>query len=204
MHAHGRAVGDGNGGAGLASFGESLDRTVLARGVVLADESDSNARADAEHARPERAKGAVFDALECERHAPELRVDADADDAESGADPGAGHQGRLRVALGEHLDVPDADNGCEDTDGGDHERESGHVAWPTSRNNQSCDRKACDNGLDIGFEEVSAQPGHVTDVVAHVIGDNGGVARVIFGDACLDFAHEVRAHVGAFRENAAA
>ena len=47
-------------------------------------------------------------------------------------------------------------------------------------------------------------PGAVADVVADVVGDGGGVARVVLGDALLDLADQVGADVGRLGEDAAA
>ena len=47
-------------------------------------------------------------------------------------------------------------------------------------------------------------PGAVADVVAHVVGDHGRVARIVLGDVRLDLADEVGADVGALGEDAAA
>ena len=52
-----------------------------------------------------------------------------------------------------------------------------------------------DDRADVGLEQVRAHARHVAHVVAHVVGDGGRVARVVLGDAGLDLAHEVRAHV---------
>ena len=59
-------------------------------------------------------------------------------------------------------------------------------------------------GDGVGLEEVGRHTGAVTDVVAHVVGDGGGVARVVLGDAGLDLAHQVGADVGGLGEDAAA
>ena len=56
----------------------------------------------------------------------------------------------------------------------------------------------------VGLEEVGGHAGAVADVVAHVVGDDGRVARVVLGDARLDLADEVGAHVGGLGEDAAA
>ena len=56
----------------------------------------------------------------------------------------------------------------------------------------------------IGLEEVGAHAGDVAHVVAHVVGDGGGVAGVVLGDAGLDLAHQVGAHVGGLGVDAAA
>ena len=47
-------------------------------------------------------------------------------------------------------------------------------------------------------------PRHIADVVADVIGDHAGIARVVLGNAFQDFARDVRAHIGGFGVDAAA
>ncbi len=56
----------------------------------------------------------------------------------------------------------------------------------------------------VGLEQVGGHPRAVADVVADVVGDHGGVARVVLGDPLLDLPDEVGAHVGGLREDAAA
>ena len=60
------------------------------------------------------------------------------------------------------------------------------------------------DGAHIGLIQVGAHAGHVAHVVAHVVGDGGGVAGVILGDAGLHLAHQVGAHVGGLGVDAAA
>ena len=55
-----------------------------------------------------------------------------------------------------------------------------------------------------GLEQVRRHAGAIADIVAHIVGDGGGVARVIFGNARLDLAHHVAADIGALGEDAAA
>ena len=61
-----------------------------------------------------------------------------------------------------------------------------------------------DDGADVGLEDVGAHAGDVTHVVAHVVGDDAGVAGVVLGDAGLDLAHQVGADVGGLGVDAAA
>ena len=61
-----------------------------------------------------------------------------------------------------------------------------------------------DDGDGVGLEQVGGHAGAVADVVADVVGDGGGVARIVLGDAGLDLADEVAADVGALGEDAAA
>src|SRR5690606_14693336 len=60
-----------------------------------------------------------------------------------------------------------------------------------------------DDGADVALEKVRAHAGDVAHVVAHVVCDGGGVERVVFGNAGLHLADEVRAYVRGFRVNAA-
>ena len=56
----------------------------------------------------------------------------------------------------------------------------------------------------VGLEQVGRHAGAVADVVAHVVGDHGRVARVVLRDAGLDLADQVGADVGGLRVDAAA
>ena len=61
-----------------------------------------------------------------------------------------------------------------------------------------------DQGDCIRLEQVGGHAGAVADVVTHVVGDGGRVARVVLRDARLDLADEVGADVGGLGEDAAA
>ena len=65
-----------------------------------------------------------------------------------------------------------------------------------------------DHGADVfrsgGFEDVRAAAGAVAHVVAHQVGNDGGVAGIVFRNAGFDFAHQVGAHVGSLGIDAAA
>ena len=69
---------------------------------------------------------------------------------------------------------------------------------------QDAEQHHGDRGDRVGLEQVGRHAGAVADVVAHVVGDHGRVARVVLGDAGLDLAHQVGADVGALGEDAAA
>ena len=60
-----------------------------------------------------------------------------------------------------------------------------------------------DDRADIALEEVGAHAGHVADVVAHVVGNHGRVAGIVFGDARFDLADQVRADIGRLGVDAA-
>jgi len=70
------------------------------------------------------------------------------------------------------------------------------------------ERCAEDHGAYVfrggGLEDVRSTAGAVAYVVANEIGDDGWVARVVFGDAGLDFADEVSAYVSGLGVDASA
>jgi hypothetical protein len=67
-----------------------------------------------------------------------------------------------------------------------------------------CQNHGGDRGHHIGLEQVGGHAGAVADVVADVVGDGGGVARIVFGNARFDLAHHVAADVRTLGEDAAA
>ena len=100
-------------------------------------------------------------------------------------------------------DEKDAERRGEDPYSGHHQR----VDEATRR--REMDRLesliAEDEGGDdrdlVGLEEVRRHAGAVADVVADVVGNGRGIARVVFGDAGLHLADEVGAHVGSLGED---
>ena len=57
---------------------------------------------------------------------------------------------------------------------------------------------------DVGLEQVGRHAGAVADVVADVVGDDGRIARIVFGNARFDLTDQVGADVGSLGENTAA
>ena len=98
------------------------------------------------------------------------------------------------------LDGGSAPDRAQDADGPNQEREDDPLVAEAG--------VAQDHGRDDGhlvaFENIGGHAGTVTDVVADVVGDGGGVARVILGDAGLDLAHQVGTDVGRLGVDAAA
>ena len=66
------------------------------------------------------------------------------------------------------------------------------------------DGQGGDHRPHVGFEDIGAHAGDVADVVADVVGDDAGIARVVFRDARLDLAHKVAADVGGLGVDSAA
>ena len=79
------------------------------------------------------------------------------------------------------------------------------VARPRGGRNDS---RAQNDGRDkrdfITLEHIGGHARAVAHVIAHVVGNRGGVARIVFRNARFHFADQVRAHVSGFGEDAAA
>ena len=60
------------------------------------------------------------------------------------------------------------------------------------------------DGTAIALVKVGAHTGHIAYIIAYVIGDGCGIARVVFGDTGFHFTHEVGSYVGGFRIDTAA
>ena len=203
-------------GAGEGALGDVVDRTTVGFGEVRRELLDECRENDADDDRsqdvPARVDGRALgqrlgrdaadgtDVGPRTRHEEEDRgqhqqgrnhrgnEEATIDRTHAGAIRGAGGHGE------------DADDGGDDADRGDHQREY-QAELAESRLAEDQGR---DEGHGVGLEEVRSHAGAVADVVAHVVGDGGGVAGVVFGDALLDLAHEVGADVGCLGEDAAA
>ena len=94
----------------------------------------------------------------------------------------------------------DAEQGGDRTDGRDDQREDQAVLAEGDR----AEDQRGDQRHGVRLEQVGGHAGAVADVVTDVVGDRGGVARVVLGDAGLDLADQVGADVGGLGEDAAA
>ena len=123
------------------------------------------------------------------------------DRAQDRGDPVAAVQDVHRVLGLLAADEEHRDDRGDETEGSDDEREEdpGGRVGPAGLEGDGVDGDAEDHRADVlgggGLEEVGAAAGAVADVVADEVGDDARVARVVFGDAGLDLADEVGAHV---------
>ncbi len=60
------------------------------------------------------------------------------------------------------------------------------------------------DGDFVALENVGRHTGTVADIVTDVVGDRGGITRVVLGNALLDLSHQVGPDVGGLRVNSAA
>src|SRR5690606_18191043 len=95
------------------------------------------------------------------------------------------------VLAGPRAAQVDAEDGGERTDRGDDQREDQALR---AEGDLAEDQRG-DQRHGVGLEQVGGQAGAVSDVVAHVVGDRRGVARVVLGDVVLDLADQVGADV---------
>ena len=191
--------------AGLGRLGRLLDRAEARRRVVVGDheqqrrDHEADQRAQVEVA--DAGSGAAADAREVVHHRRGDRVEGDRRD-----DAGDGHalvERALDVA-GLRLDREGPDDRGDDRDAAEDERVERDLGLVLRREGEDAEQHHGHRGDRVGLEQVGRHAGAVADVVAHVVGDHGRVARVVLGDAGLDLADDVRADVGALGEDAAA
>ena len=129
------------------------------------------------------------------------REEADHADDRPDDEPAVDHMQRVVAgAVGLGLDRVGRDDRPDHADGSDEQGED-HALVPERGVTE--DHGGDDRDL-ITLEDVGGHAGAVADVVPHVVGDGGGVARVVLGDVFFDLPHEVRPHVGGLGVDASA
>ena len=182
--------------AGFGRLRHLLHRAVFGRGVVLGDDDQRGGQCQADHGAPEQG------------HAEVGREHFLGDEVER---TGREHAGDDQAAVQRIHDLAAFANAHEEgaDDGGDDGNRAQHQRIDRARPavgavGDARDQHRGDDGDRVGFEQIRCHARAVADVVAHVVGDDGRVAWVIFGDAGFDLAHQVGADVGALGEDAAA
>ena len=61
-----------------------------------------------------------------------------------------------------------------------------------------------DEADGVGFKNIGGHPSAIADIIADVVGNGGGVTRVIFFELGFEFANEVGADIGGFGVDASA
>ena len=100
-----------------------------------------------------------------------------------------------------------AEDRGDDADPADGEREGHHPRHHlgTDRAEEDCGQNhGRDRGDGISFEQIRCHTGTVADIVADIIGNGGGIARIVLRNTGFDLADQIAADVGAFGENSAA
>ena len=100
------------------------------------------------------------------------------------------------------LDEHAANDRGDDGNGSQAQRIHHRLKW--GRGHQQRTQHHGGNQRDrIGFKQVGCHACAVSDVVTHVVGDHGRVARIILWYTCLDLADQVSSHVRTLGENPA-
>ena len=198
LEAQGDAADDDGGGTGLGGRGQLLGGLIVVGGVVLGEVADGGAAdqaAEDGHVDTPAVVGGAED---------ESAEGSGQDRAQDSGGVSAGAQALEQAQLGGvflGLHQEGADQGADDAADGQSQRQEHAGPAVAGHRGQS---EGGENGAHIALVQVSAHTGHVAHVVAHVVGDGGGVAGVILGDAGFDLSHEVGAHVGGLGVDTAA
>ena len=198
LHGDADAGDDVGGMAGLRGRGDVAHRRVLRGGVVLGDH-DHRRRQRQPHERSAEQIAGTQGAVAHHAHG---------DEVEGNGSQHAGYDHALvervhDLAAFLRLHEEGADDRRDDGRAAQHERIEDAVG-PHLVDHQGSEHHGRDDGHGVGLEQVGRHAGAVADVVAHVVGDHRGVARVVFRNAGFDLAHEVGADVRPLGEDAAA
>ncbi len=193
-HADSHAADDGGGGAGLRLVGDGLDGAIVLRGVDLGDIADDEADDEAGN-DSQRVIGAAE-----ENTAEYIGRHGD----HTGGHIGAHFERLVGIGVVLAADEEGGNDGSDDADRRDRQREKRACAGEAAGLQRDAEGQRGDQRADIALKEVGAHARHIAHVVAHIIRDDGRVARVVLGDAGLDLADEVRAYVGRLGVDAAA
>ena len=206
LHADAQAGDDVRGSAGLRLFGDRVDRAAAQRAVVRGDVADGDTYYETEHGgqtdpTPGDSHGRVLDVRRTTLGPQEVGQNEGHDNHQACRAQGTSVERVLGVAALLGLDDEGAEHRAQRARTGDDERQD-HRTHPAIARSLRHDLEAhgkdhrADDGTDEGLEQVRAHAGHVTHVVTDVVGDHGGVPRIVFGETRLDLADQVRSDVG--------
>jgi hypothetical protein len=212
--AEGESESDVGAGAGDAALGEVAYGLVRVRGHVLCEGSDDEAGNQAEDRAEERmnletAGNAMSGDTELETsRISEGGSEVDQADQDESRDDKLDLEGSLDLSVdvdfhaenGEGADQ-DAD---DDTEGDDHEgvEEVADVEVATGTDKGVAGEHESGAGrLSEGAEKIGAHAGDVSDVVADVVSDGGGVPGGVLGEARLHLSDEIGADIGGLGVN---
>ena len=206
LHAHTQARNDIGSCSGHRLVDDALYRARAGAGIKLGDQADEQAGDQAENDGEDNAQGRIFITGFIGPAFRQHPVD-DADGGQqhdTGGDEFAPVEGFLRVASFFNPDEEGAQDGGENPYAGQHQRQQHGIEAAKSvvnlktRNADegSAQHHRADDRAYIRFEKVGAHAGHISYVVAHVVGDGCRVQRVVFRNAGFHLAYQVGAYVG--------
>ena len=80
----------------------------------------------------------------------------------------------------------------------------GHRGFGVAGQQQRAEQHGGDDCHRVRLEQIGRHAGAIADVVAHVVGDDRGIARIVFGNAGFHLADEIGADIRALGEYSAA
>ena len=203
LHRHAQAGDDVGAVAGGGGLRDVAHRAVFGRGVVLGDDHHGGGQREADQGgviQVERGNQRAVDHHALTHHRGGDRVERDS--GKAAGDDQAAIQRVHDLAAFARLDEVGADDGGDDGEAAEYQRVDDR--FRRTGDQQAAQQHGGDDGDRVGLEQVGGHAGAVADVVTDVVGNHGGVARVVFRDAGFDLADQVGANVGAFGKDAAA
>ena len=87
----------------------------------------------------------------------------------------------------------------------EHQRIHDNITHAAGRiQNQRTQHHRCNNRHRVGLKQIGGHTRAISHVVAHVVSDHCRIARIVFRNACFNFAHQISTYIRTLGENAAA
>ena len=207
FHGNGEALDHVGTVTGGRRLGDGTNRPIFRRGVVLGnpDQQAGNDKAQqateehipaVERGRTDRELGAQTDNPLGNRDKEDRRNDRRRQEALVKR----GHDVLARAELHEEV----AHNRAQNTGTAEDQRKGHHGGLLLTGEKDRSQQHGGNERHGISLKEVRCHTRTVTDIVADVIGDNRGVAGVIFGNSRLDLANQIGTNIRTLGEDAAA
>ncbi len=202
LEPHGKTCDNVSRRTGLGCLYNPLGRWPVIGGVILGDEPDYE---PCDQTRDRRDEYSEILGTDQGINQP---IGRDHRDDETGKRPGIECLVDRAALVLRAADKERADDGRDDPEGGNQHRQQDKVDHRDIQES-CCDgchycKAHCRNDRAyVGFIQVGAHPGDVAHVVAHVVGDDCRVPRIVLRDPGLDFPHQVCTHIGGFGEDPA-
>ncbi len=194
---HGNAqTGDDVGGVAGGGRGRHMaDRRIFRCGVVLGDDDHGGRQREADQGAIKHVHGIGA------HHVP-------GDEVKRHRGQHAGHDHSLVKRVHDlaallRTDEEGANDGGNNRGAAQGERIH-HRVGADGISHQSAQQHGGDQRHCVGLKQIRGHAGAIADIVTDVIRDYGRIARVVLGDAGLDLADQVRAHVRPLGEDTAA
>ena len=191
-HADGNAADDGGGGTGFGLVCNALDGIIISGGVYFRHVSNDKAH-----------DNAGDDRQGIEKAAKETQAQRNGNNRHN---TGRHIRAHLQRRMGVGVVLAAHKEGGNDAGRNAKRRNQQGIEGARSlegTGHGNAEGQGGDQRAHVTLKEVGAHACNVTHVVAYIIGDNGGVPRVIFRDTGFHFAHQVGAHVCGFGIDAA-